>query len=135
MDKTKKYKRNKNFFHTNVAEFNMTANGIQYSGILGVGTYYNWIAFPSIGYACELADFFDDFWNMESLSAHFNEYDGKAILTIIHEVSELLQFGITHNYTDGKRFMSQREYIFWLENECESLSYQITKLEMIMDDE
>lgn len=36
-------------------------------------------------------------------------------------------------YFDGKRFLSQREYIFWLEYECESLSRQIIKFEMAIE--
>lgn len=33
------------------------------------------------------------------------------------------------SYTDGHKFMSVCEYIFWLENQCEILSYQMIEMQ------
>ena len=110
-------------------EFKVSRNENVLEGILNRGTHYNWIAFPSLQISCQLADFNDIYWNAEQLSDIFdNDYDVDTVLMIIKEAKDL--FNQDHqSYSDGHKFMSIHEYIFWLENQCEVLSYQLIKLQ------
>lgn len=110
-------------------EFKASRNENVLEGILNRGTHYNWIAFPSLQISCQLADFNDIYWNAEQLSDIFdNDFDVDTVLMIIKEAKDL--FNQDHqSYSDGHKFMSIHEYIFWLENQCEVLSYQLIKLQ------
>lgn len=113
-------------------EFIVQDNGYRIHGILTRGNYFNWIAFPELNVCCELASFDDVFWNEESLSSIFKSSDQvKIILYVIKELESLLEDDTT--YFDGQHFISTREYIFWLENECESLSRQLIEFESHLD--
>ena len=102
-------------------------------GILTKGLYSNWIAFPSLRVSCELSDFSDLFWNREQLENIIeNDFDVETILLVINEL-KLLFDQDSQSYFDGQKFMSQREYIFWLENQCEILSIQMLKLQMKLE--
>lgn len=120
-------------------EFKASRNGNPVEGILSRGIHYNWIAFPSLHISCQLADFSDSFWNREQLSDIFdNDFDVETVLMVIEQLRFL--FDQDHqSYTDGHKFMSSREYIFWLENQCEILSCQMvwiqTKFEDLIDDD
>ena len=109
-------------------EFIVENHGSRLHGTLTKGTYFNWIAFPSMGVSCELADLDDHFWNEESLSRIIpSNLDIETILELI----DYLKFMFDDDeYFDGKRFISKSEYIFWLENECESLSRQLIEWEV-----
>ena len=123
--------------YDNCIEFEVCRNGNVINGILSKGIYYNWIAFPSLNISCQLADFSDSFWNGEQLFNIFhNDFDVSTVLMTINELKGL--FDLDHqSYTDGHKFMSVREYIFWLENQCEILSCQMidmqTRFESLLD--
>lgn len=113
-------------------EFIVQDNGYRMHGILTKGNYFNWIAFPELNVCCELASFDDVFWNEESLSTIFNSSNQiKIILKVIKELKS--SFEDSRTYFDGHHFISTREYIFWLENECESLSRQLIEFESHLD--
>lgn len=121
----------------NSIEFKASRNGNLIEGILIYGIHYNWIAFPTFFVSCQLADFSDKFWNREQLETIFeNVFDVETILLAIDELKSLFDKDV-QSYSDGYKFMSQREYIFWMENQCEILSVQMinlqTKLESLTD--
>lgn len=115
--------------YDNCIEFKASRNRNVIDGILSQGIYYNWIAFPSLNVSCELADLSDSFWNEEQLSNILhNDFDVSTVLMTINELKGL--FNQDHqSYTDGHKFMSVCEYIFWLENQCEILSYQMIEMQ------
>lgn len=105
-------------------EFIIEDNGYRIHGILTKGNYFNWIAFPELNVCCELASFDDEFWNEESLSTIFkSSHQIEIILQVIKHLKSLFEDSTT--YFDGHHFISTREYIFYLETECESLSRQL----------
>ena len=115
--------------YDNCIEFKVNRNGNVIEGILSKGVYYNWIAFPSLNTSCQLADFSDSFWNEEQLFNVFhNDFDVSTVLMTISELKDLFSQDY-QSYTDGYKFMSTREYIFWLENQCEVLSYQMIEMQ------
>ena len=102
-------------------EFIVEDNGYRIHGILNKGHYFNWIAFPELNVCCELASFDDVFWNKEALSLIFkSSYQITSVLNVIEHLKSM--FNDDSAYFDGHHFVSTREYIFWLETECESLS-------------
>lgn len=109
-------------------EFIAEDNGYRIHGILARGNYFNWISFPELNVSCELASFDDDFWNEESLCSIFKSSNQiEMILDIIKCLKHMFEDDI--NYFDGHKFISTREYIFWLETECEMLSQQLIEIE------
>lgn len=113
-------------------EFIVEDNGYRIHGILGRGVHFNWIAFPELNVSCELADFNDIYWNRESLSSIFkssNQID--IVLKAIKNIESM--FDEQTIYFDGHHFISSREYIFWLESECEALSIQLTEFETYIE--
>lgn len=113
-------------------EFIVENNGSRFLGVLSVGNSFNWIAFPELNVCCQLAHFDDEFWNLESLCSIIpSKEDVKTIMSTIRELKSM--FDDDSQYFDGKRFLSQHEYIFWLEYECESLSRQIIKFETAIE--
>ena len=123
--------------YDNCIEFKACRNGNVIEGILSKGIYYNWIAFPSLNTSCQLAVLSDSFWKEEQLfNILHNDFDVTTVLMTINELKGL--FNQNHqSYTDGHKFMSVREYIFWLENQCEILSCQMiemqTRFESMLD--
>lgn len=115
--------------YDNCIEFKVNRNGNVIERILSKGVYYNWIAFPSLNTSCQLADFSDSFWNEEQLFNVFhNDFDVSTVLMTISELKDLFSQDY-QSYTDGYKFMSTRDYIFWLENQCEVLSYQMIEMQ------
>lgn len=111
-------------------EFKASRNGNLVEGILTRGVHYNWIAFPSLRVSCQLADFSDLFWNREQLESIFdNDFDIETVLMIIDELRFLFDQEY-QSYTDGYKFMSTSEYVFWIENQCEILSVQLMNLHL-----
>lgn len=109
-------------------EFIVEDNGYRIHGILGKGNYFNWISFPELNVSCELASFDDVFWNEESLSSIFKSSNQvELILKVIKKLKSM--FDEDSNYFDGHQFLSTREYLFWLETECENLSRQLIEFE------
>lgn len=115
-------------------EFVVKDNGYRIHGILTKGSYFNWIAFPELNVCCELASFDDEFWNYEAICSIIPSPDQiETILNVIKNLKSL--FEDNKNYFNGHRFISTREYLFWLESECESLSRQLIEFESRIDDE
>lgn len=108
-------------------QFFVSINDIPVEGILGCGIHYNWIALPKLKICCELAHFDDSFWNFEILLASLgNELVCKQLIAIIRCVHPLLK-ETSQSFFDGKNYLSTKEYIYYLECECESLSIQLAQ--------
>lgn len=113
-------------------EFIVEDNGYRIHGILNKGHYFNWIAFPEFNVCCELASFDDVFWNEEALSLIFKSPNQiTSVLNVIEHLKSM--FNDNSTYFDGHHFVSTREYIFWLETECESLSRQLLEFELHLE--
>lgn len=114
-------------------EFTVRKNGNIINGFISRGSHYNWLALPIIGVACQLSSFEDSYWNGEQVYRLLdNPFDAEVITFIIPIVGSMFNKE-SQDHFDGKQFLSLREYIFWLENECEALSNQICKLEVKLD--
>lgn len=116
--------------YRNSIEFIVEESGYRIHGILTKGIYFNWIAFPELNVCCELASLNDIYWNSEALNSIFESID--YINIILHVINLLTSMFDEEEitYFDGHHFISTREYIFWLEHECESLSRQLVEFEM-----
>ena len=113
-------------------EFIVEDNRYRIHGILNKGHYFNWIAFPEFNVCCELASFDDVFWNEEALSLIFKSPNQiTSVLNVIEHLKSM--FNDDSTYFDGHHFVSTREYIFWLETECESLSRQLLEFELHLE--
>lgn len=107
--------------HSDVIEFSLTTDGVILSGILGKGMKYNWVSFPELQTSCQLSYFNDTYWNSEKLADIFNSKKlVKDLTNLIVFLSDMFDKE-EQDFYDGKRFMSIREYVFWLEQENESL--------------
>ena len=117
-------------------EFTVSQDGNRVDGVIGRGIQYNWIAFPSLNISCQLADFSDEYWNSEQLYDIFkgNTCYVRLTLLAINEMKNLFEQDY-QDYSDGYKFMSKNEYIFWLQNQCEIISSQMLELEMRIEDE
>lgn len=117
----------------NSIEFIVEDGGYRIHGILTKGIYFNWIAFPELNVCCELASLNDIYWNSDALNSIFESIDYvNIILHVINHLTSMFdEEEIT--YFDGHHFISTREYIFWLEHECESLSRQLVEFEMYIN--
>lgn len=118
--------------NTNIVEFTIKFNGNKIDGILGIGSHYNWLSFPSLNISCQLATFSDAFWNREQLSNIFD--DDRIVNVLCNAIPKLTP--VPHDedfYFDGKSFLNPREYIFFLESHNESLSRQLIETEIKMN--
>ena len=119
----------KSLGNVEVKEFMLSKNGYNLIGFLGKGTHYNWLSLPQLCISVELSDFHDDFWNTEQLASSLDDFVLiDLLICTIHDLDHL--FGkVKQDCFDGKNFITTREYTFWLECECESLSRQLIQYE------
>lgn len=119
----------KSIGNVEVKEFMLESDGYRILGFLGKGNHFNWLSLPQLCISIELANFSDDFWNREQLSTCVEDpllID--LLMNVIHDLSHY--FGLDkQDCFDGKNFITTKEYTFWLECECESLSRQLIQVE------
>lgn len=116
----------------NSIEFIVEDHGYRLHGFLTKSLYFNWIAFPELNVCCQLSSFDDVFWNEEALASIFDSpHLVHSALLIISRLKPM--FDSDSSYFDGRHFISFREYLFWLETECESLSQQLIEFESYID--
>ena len=90
------------------------------------------LLFLKLNVCCQLSSFDDVFWNEEALASIFDSpHLVHSALLIISRLKPM--FDSDSSYFDGRHFISFREYLFWLETECESLSQQLIEFESYID--
>lgn len=119
----------KSIGNVEVKEFMLESDGYKIIGFLGKGNYFNWLSLPQRCISVELSKFNDNFWNREKLSMCIEDpFLIDLLLKVLHDLACF--FGIDEqDCFDGKNFITTREYTFWLECECESLSRQLIQSE------
>lgn len=124
----------KSIGNVEVKEFILEGHGYKVIGLLGKGNHFNWLSLPQLCVCVELADWDDDFWNSEQLALQIE--DPALVQMLIAAINKLANDFLKDecNCFNGKNFITTREYTFWLECECESLSRQLIELELRLYD-
>ena len=119
----------KSIGNVEVKEFLLVSDGYKLIGFVGKGNHFNWLSIPQLSISVELSKFNDDFWNGEQLASVIeNPILVDPLVHVINDLSGLFNKD-KQDCFDGKNFITTREYTFWLECECESLSRQLIQFE------
>ena len=119
----------KSIGNVEVKEFLLVSDGYKLIGFVGKGNHFNWLSIPQLSISVELSRFHDDFWNGEQLASVIEDPILVDLLVhVINDLSDLFNKD-KQDCFDGKNFITSREYTFWLECECESLSRQLIQFE------